>query len=310
MVTNPKINFKQAILSTFAFFDIFDYPLTKDEVEEYLYKLPPDTHQIDIYLRESPSISYSDGLYCLKGREENFVKTQERKEIAKKLWKKIDRFRKIFDMIPFIRMIAVGNNLSYDNPTKKSDIDLLIVTKPGRIFTARTLVTFWTHLFGSRRYGEKIKNRFCLSFYITEDNLNLEKISLEGQDIYLAYWIKNLQPISGDYHTYIDLIDTNRKYLSGFFQTPVNYQKRHYRQNKGLVKSLRIFQENLLSKNLGNKIESWLKKWQLKRMHKKLEELDKKEASIIISNQILKFHNVDRREYYRKRWEKKVAEIV
>jgi|SRR3989339_55945 len=310
MVTNPKINFKQAILSTFAFFDMFDYPLTKDEVEEYLYKLPLDQHQIDIYLRESPQISYSDGLYCLKGREENFVKTQERKEIARKLWKKISRFRKIFDTIPFVRMIAVGNNLSYDNPTKKSDIDLIVITKPGRMFIARTLLTFWTHLFGSRRYANKIKNRFCLSFYITEDNLNMDKIALDDHDIYLAYWIKNLQPICGDYQTYIDLIDINRKYLSGFFQTPVNYQKRHYRPNNGMIKSLRIFQENLLSGKLGDKIEKHLKNWQISRMHRKLEALDKKDASIIISDQILKFHNVDRREYYRKRWAKKVAEVI
>jgi len=312
MVTNPKINFKQAILSTFAFFDMFDFPLSREEVEEYLYKLPLDEHQIDIYLKNSALLSYSEGLYCLKGHEENFFKNQERREIAKKLWKKVNRYRRIFNLIPFIRLIAVGNNLAYDNPTKKSDIDLLVVTKPGRMFTARIFLTTLVHLFGARRFGDKIKGRFCLSFYITEDNLNMEKLAIED-DIYLAYWIKTLQPVSGDYQTYIDLIDHNRKFLEQFFKTPINYQKRRYRTNRGLVKILRQWQEKMLSGKFGDKLETKLKGWQLKRAKQKFEKMDqntKKEADIIIDEKILKFHNIDRRKYYKERWLKNTATLI
>ncbi len=312
MVLNTKLNFKQAILSTFAFFDMFDYPLSREEVEEYLYKLPLDEHQIEIYLKNSPNLSYSDGLYCLKGNEEAFFKMQERRFLAKKYWKRIGKFRKIFNIIPFIRLVVVANNLAYDNPTKKSDIDLVVVTKPGRLFIARTLLTFWTHLFGVRRHGEKIVGRFCLSFYLTEDNLNLESIAIE-HDVYLAYWLKTLQPVCGDYQTYIDLIDQNRKFLNGFFETPINYQKRHYRANRGWVRALRRFQEKLLTGKFGNRLESKLRIWQMDRMQKKLESMTEKESSeaaIIISDKILKFHNIDRREYYKKRWIKKVQEII
>ena len=176
MVLKYKINFKQAILSTFAFFDMFDYPLSQEEVEEYLYLLPPDPHQIDIYLKNSAILSYSDGLYCLKGREDIFIKNQERTRLSKKLWKKVNKMRKVFDSIPFIKLIAVTNNLSYDNPKSNSDIDLLVITTPNRLFTARMLLTFWTHIFGIRRHGKKVAGRLCLSFYLTEDNLDLSKI--------------------------------------------------------------------------------------------------------------------------------------
>lgn len=306
MLTNPKINFKQAILSTFAFFDMFDFPLSREEVEEYLYKLPLDEHQINIYLKNSALLSYSEGLYCLKGREENFFKNQERREIAKKLWKKVNRFREVFNLIPFIRLIAIGNNLAYDNPTKKSDIDLFIITKPDRMFTARIFITILTHLLGARRYKNKIKGRFCLSFYITEDNLEMEKLAIED-DIYLAYWIKTLQPVSGDYQSYIDFIDHNRKLLEQFFKTPINYQKRRYRTNRGLIKIIRTWQENMLSGKFGDKFEEKLKNWQLKRSRLKFETMNekaKKEASIIIGEKILKFHNIDRRQYYKERWMK------
>ncbi len=312
MVINPKLNFKQAILSTFAFFDMFDYPLSVGEVEEYLYKLLPDDHQIDIYLKNSPALSYSDGLYCLKGNEEAFFKMHERRKMAKRYWKRMNKFRKVFNMIPFIRLVAVANNLAYDNPTKKSDIDLVVIAKPGRLFTSRLLITFWTHILGTRRHHDKIKGRFCLSFYLTEDNLNLEPIAIQN-DIYLAYWLKTLQPVCGDYQTYIDLIDKNRTLLGEFFAAPINYQKRHYRSNRGWVRKLRRMQEKVLGGKFGNWIESKLQTMQLNRMNRKLDEMDEKqqkEASIVISDKILKFHNIDRREYYKNRWMKKVKDIT
>jgi len=312
MVLNPKLNFKQAILSTFSFFDMFDYPLSQEEVEEYLYKLPLDEHQIDLYLKNSAALSYSDGLYCLKGNEEAFFKMDERRKMAKRYWEKIRKFRKIFNIIPFIRLVAVANNLAYDNPTKRSDIDLVIITKPGYMFIARTCLTISTHLFRMRRHGSKIRGRFCLSFYITEDNLDLEKIAIEN-DIYLAYWLKTLQPVCGDYQTYIDLMDHNRKFLERFFATPLNYQKRHYRANRGWVRKIRRFRERILRGKFGKWLEGKLRSWQMKRMQAKLEKMSKnegKEANIIISDKILKFHNIDRREYYKKRWIKKVKEVI
>lgn len=312
MVLNTKINFKQAILSTFAFFDMFDYPLSREEVEECLYKLPLDEHQIELYLKNSAALSYSDGLYCLKGNEEAFFKMHERRKLAKKYWQRVNKFRKIFNIIPFIRLVAVANNLSYDNPTKKSDIDLVVVTKPGRMFIARTLLTIWIHIFGVRRHGQKIQGRFCLSFYLTEDNLNMDSIAFE-HDIYLAYWLKTMQPVCGDYQTYIDLIDHNRRFLESFFATPINYQKRHYRTNRGWIRAIRRFQEKLLRNKFGDRIEEKLRSWQMKRMQQKLEsftENEGKEASIIISDKMLKFHNLDRRQYYKKRWIKKIQDIV
>jgi len=312
MVLNTKINFKQAILSTFAFFDMFDYPLSQEEVEEYLFQMPLDEHQIDLYLKNSAALSYSDGLYCLKGNEEAFFKMHERRAMAKKYWQKIGKFRKIFNMIPFIRLVAIANNLAYDNPTKRSDIDLVVVTKPGRLFTARLLLTFWTHLFRMRRHGKRIQGRFCLSFYLTEDNLSLESIAI-NEDIYLAYWLKTLQPVCGDYQTYIDLMDHNRKFIEDFFATPLNYQKRHYRANRGWVRTIRRFKESLLRKKFGDWLEEKLREWQMTRMQKKLDgmtEQEEKEASIIISDKMLKFHNIDRREYYKKRWIKRVKEVI
>lgn len=271
--------------------------------------MPLDQHQIDIYLKNSALLSYSDGLYCFKGREDIFIKNQERIQLAKKLWKRVNKTRKVFNWIPFVKLVAVANNLSYDNPKSNSDIDLLVVTTPERLFTARMLLSFWTHLLRVRRHGKKVAGRFCLSFYITEDNLDLSEIALE-EDIYLAYWFKTLQPIAGTYQTYIDLIDQNRDFLKNYFDRPPHYQKRHFRRPKGLPSTLKRLQENLLSGKLGDWLEEKLRNWQLQRAHEKLKKVDQKDASIIISDKILKFHNIDRREYYLKRWKKSVESMT
>jgi predicted nucleotidyltransferase len=111
-------------------------------------------------------------------------------------------------------MVGVTGGLAMKNATVKSDWDLLIVIKSGKIWTGRTLVTILTQLLGKRRYGKKIVDRVCLNFFVTDQSLEVITkdlfsaseymflFPLYGWQIYLRFqmknhWIKNMKPHYG-----------------------------------------------------------------------------------------------------------------
>ncbi len=110
--------------------------------------------------------------------------------------------------IPGIEMIAIVNSLSMYATHPDSDIDLFIVTKPGMIWFVRFFSTFilWKH--GVWRKGEDIRENLCLSFFITTEAMDLEKIAIEN-DIYLYYWIYYMKPVFVQHDTYEKFIKAN-----------------------------------------------------------------------------------------------------
>ena len=57
------------------------------------------------------------------------------------------------------------------------------------------------------------------------------KIALKPYDIYLAFWIKTLEPIAGDYKIYEKLISENSRFLSQYFENPITV-KRSFRKKE------------------------------------------------------------------------------
>ena len=110
------------------------------------------------------------------------------------LFERAKKYIKKISWIPGIEMVAVVNSLSMYATHRDSDIDLFIVTKPGMIWFVRFFSTVTLWFYGVWRHGKDIRENFCLSFFITTDALNLEKIAIEN-DIYLYYWIKYMKPI-------------------------------------------------------------------------------------------------------------------
>ena len=100
----------------------------------------------------------------------------------------------ILRIIPFVKMVAICNNLSFGRVDEHSDIDIFVVAERGRLFFVRSFITFLLHISGVRRHGNKVAGRFCLSFFVDEEGTDLSKIALE-KDIYLAFWVKNLVPV-------------------------------------------------------------------------------------------------------------------
>lgn len=221
-------------------------------------------------------------------------------DLERKLWHKVEKYLPILQIVPFVRMIAVCNNLAFGKVDEKSDIDIFIVAKEGRLFFVRSFVTFILHVLGVRRHGNKVAGRFCLSFFVDEKDVDLSRIALE-KDIYLAFWVKNLVPV----------IENN---FTGDFMKKNDWARTYFENDEEFVlKKDRIFKMNfafkvlqgifyvVLKGKLGNFIENRLKTWQLKRAKEKAKHIGE-EGNVVLNEHILKFHNIDRRREYRSLW--------
>lgn len=317
-MNNEMKNFSElekAILKTLAFFDIFDYPLTLVEIYKWLYQ-PGSNYQIfDISqildLRNLISkISTKNGFYFLRGRDIIIQTRLERYQIAEKKFKIALRSVWFLRSIAFIEMIAVCNNVGYNNGTKESDIDFFIVVKKGRLWLSRLMITLVATLLRVRRHDKKTVDRVCLSFYISDDHLDLSDIALKPTDPYLAYWFATLAPIynEGVYSKFIKANDWLKNYLPNFYFPVLN--NRRVIKDSSFVKFLKNFDELVWGTAAGDWLEKFAKLIELKKINKYLgSSINEPNTNVIISESMLKFHKIDRREAYKDLWQKKLNSL-
>lgn len=283
---------REACYSTLVYFDLFDFPLNFEEIRTYFLGKQPAADDLKTFLDNDKNVGFKDGFYFLKGRENIVAIRKERNAVSELYWKKARFFLGLVRILPFIKMIAVCNTLAFHNATKNSDIDLFIVAKEGRLFIVRFLTVFLFSILGVRRHGEKIAGRFCLSFYVTDEFLNLKPVQLGADDIYLPFWIITLRPVCG-LATYKKFLSENAwasEYFGGRAVGPgLNIMKTAI-----VAKIISAFFEFLLNGKLGSMVEEKLRKIQFKRHQVNLSKFGQ-ESSIIVTEKMLKFHNVDKR---------------
>jgi len=301
---------QKSIRGTIVYFDIFEYPLTSFEIYKYLWR--PEQRftlaQVNKELKkmvDEKILVLREGFFCLRGSEENKksrnqenIKTRKKRYlIAQEKMKKARPYVKLISKIPFVKAIFICNNLGYLNAPDDSDIDLAIITSKNTIWTVRLLAVGLMMLFNKRPNERTQKDKICLSFYITEENLDMQSLAYEN-DIHFIYWLNQFMPVYGKQ----DLIDKFYKanswikeYLPNCIHVKTN--RRWFMTQKNIIK--KIF-EILLAPRF---INTWLEKIQLKEMPRHLFDLAWQEnTDVVISNKILKFHDQDARLEVRDAW--------
>lgn len=291
---------RDSLLKTIAFFDLFDFPLTAEEIKEHLYQYDRPLHIKEVKgilgeLVTEGMLETIKDYYALRGRAALPETRKTRKFIAEKFWTRVKFYSKTMQRVPFVRMIAVCNNLSYDNVEESSDIDLLVVAEPGYLWTARFFLTVLLHFFGVRRHGKHVAGRFCLSFFVTSEKLNMGELQIQPEDPYLAYWTQTLAPIYGE-AAYKEFKKANTPWL---------------RERYGLLfldsgkRQLFDFKASGFKRVLEWIFGAWFENL-MKRTLKKKTLLSAArlgpEAGVIVNDQMLKFHNQDRRKEYLQKW--------
>ncbi len=288
-----KKSLAESAWQTVCWFDIFGQPVNAKEIHRFLFSAKASQKDVEKVLAKDSRIGKSFGFYFPRGRSALVLKRCAHHHRAEKLWGEVLRHRFIFRLTPFLKLVAIGNTLAMGWPKKNSDIDLLVVAEKNRLFTTRFFLTLFTQIFGMRRSKRKIARRFCLSFFLTENSLDLEKIKIGREDPYLAFWVTTLVPIYGEGEEFFATNGWIKKYFPNLKLPAI--------QKKIRQKS---FLERILSGKSGDFLERILKKWQLARSRRKQKNCGRN--AVVITEEMLKFHETDRRKEFLEKWKERI----
>lgn len=177
---------ERAILKTLSYHDLFDYPLTLEEIHRFLIGKKASLRKLQSTINHQPSIINRGGLYFLKGREEIVSLRKRRERISKKKLAITKRIADWLRLIPTVKMVAVTGTLAMKNAKKNDDIDLLVVIRADRLWLTRFLVVLLIELIAKRPQLEekKFKDAICLNIFLDERHLQMPK---EKQNLFVAH---------------------------------------------------------------------------------------------------------------------------
>jgi hypothetical protein len=187
---------ENAILQTLAYSDIFDYPLTSDELHRFLV-VSASQHDMEQCLVRMGTVSSKEGKFFLAGREGIVELRKSRETTSRKVFNRAIVYGRLLGALPFIRMVALTGSLAMLNLSRNPDMDFMLVCKPGRLWTARAFAIAlgkFTGLFG---------DTICPNLIVSENALEWT-----SHDLYSARELCQMIPIVGA-DIYFDLFAAN-----------------------------------------------------------------------------------------------------
>lgn len=179
----------RAVLRTLAYADVFDYPLTAGETHHYLISQtcgPADVAQALACLGARGMVETRGGWFHLPGRADVCEARRSRAAASSRLWIAARRWGLRAAALPFVRMVAVTGALSMDNAADGDDIDLFVVSVPGRVWLTRLMAVSLVRL--ARAAGVGV----CPNYVLAEDAL-----AQTQRDLYVAHEIAQMRPLAG-----------------------------------------------------------------------------------------------------------------
>ena len=258
---------QRAIVQTVAYVDGFDYPLTAAEIHRYLIGIPADLNWIEYLLQQETlvpkQLHHYDNYYMLPGRQAMVRIRQQREQIAQQLWPQALHYGRLLAQLPFVRMVGVTGSLAVNNTDTDADLDYLLVTENGHLWTSRALSLLVVKLAARRDIV------VCPNYFISQRALDMGDHSL-----YMAHEVIQMIPLSGMliYERFRQVNRWTEQFLPNAQHVPPPFpplMNRHYGQR--LV-------EGLLGNRLGNRLEQWEMERKIRKFKQQLSTGDTETA--------------------------------
>jgi hypothetical protein len=251
------VNIQKNILSTLAYFNLFDYPLKKEEVVAFLaQKCDPYGFERAMQQLLEENIVFRVG-HFLSLRNDPCLAERRKKgnQKAGEMMRNALASAKIISLFPFVRGVAVSGSLSKNFAGEGADVDLFIITSTDRLWISRTIL----HLFKKLTFLSGRQHLYCMNYFVDESQLNiLEK------NIYTAIETVTLLPLYGNFEEFYKENTWTKKFLPNVGN--------HAENPAPILKSIpvKIF-ERILNNKIGGKIDTYLMKTTASRWRKKTE---------------------------------------
>jgi hypothetical protein len=252
---------RHSILKVLAYFDLFDYPLTGEDIVFFL-----DREVERLLLYDELEAMIDEGclfrigeFYSLRDDPALAERRLRGNHNAQKLLKIAARGSRLLFRFPFVRGVGISGSLSKNFADEQADIDYFIITSPNRLWIARTLM----HLFKKLNSLIGREDWYCMNYYVDEQALRIEE-----NNIFTATELITLLPVCGN-GALEDFFDAN-DWATGYFPSySLKKTNMHPSQPRSWLKGL---VERLLDNRLGDKLDDFFLALTTRRWSKKTGE--------------------------------------
>ena len=221
-------------LKPILYFSIFKYPLTKEEIFEFsdcasIFELE---QELTVLLKKEVIFKIHD-YYSITNNPELITRRTKGNTMAKEILPKAKKVAKFIGKFPYVESVSLSGALAKGYYDEDGDFDFFIITKPNRLWVARTLLILYKKIFllNSKKY-------FCVNYFITSSQLQIvEKnrftaseivtlIPVSGRDTFVAFlkentWVKTYLPNKKSINT-SSIIEVNKNLGSKSMQLILN----------------------------------------------------------------------------------------
>lgn len=248
------------ILKTLGYFDLFHYPLTREEI--YLFHAEPVSHSaIDAALNtlvNNRSVFRLDEFYAVQNDISLASRRRKGNLLAVEQMKRAGKVAKLLSRFPFTRGIAVSGSLSKNFANNETDIDFFIVTEANRLWIARTFM----HLYKKLTFLTGHQNWFCMNYYVDEAGLEIVE-----KNIFTAMEIVTLIPMQGK--DSLDNFMAGNGWIKKYFPVERIVINDTPEIQRGVIRKL---VERIFYGNFGTSVDKWLMNITDRRWQKKAEK--------------------------------------
>lgn len=258
-------NTEAAILRTILYGDVFNYPMTLDEIHHFLISdrpIPRTTieHAMTNSTALKALLHQADGYITLEARADLIPKRIARLEAARRMWDSAQVYAAWLARLPFVRMVALTGSLAMHNPAHgDDDYDYMLITARHRVWTARALAILLV------KWGQRRGITICPNFVLAEDRLEQDRC-----DLFVAHEVMQMIPLYGD-AVYHDLLHANTWTLAHLPNAARPFHRAPEYHPQPAWQWLKTTLERLLTGGIGDRLEAWEYQRKLRRFSPSLQ---------------------------------------
>ncbi len=180
---------EQNIIRVLLYFDIFNYPLTPDEILQFM---PITSLRITSSIEELRARNYVhslNGFYSVQNNLALATRRENGNRLAENKLQTAERYSRFISSFPFVRAIMLSGSISKGYMDEKSDIDYFIITSPGRLWFVRTVLALFRRIFLFNSH----KN-LCTNYFVDTNQLEISE-----KNIYSSIEIATLKQMYGEH---------------------------------------------------------------------------------------------------------------
>lgn len=238
------------------------------------------------------------GRLALRDYEEHIERGRQNELYFPRKIRRARRTAGYLSKLPWVRAVVLCNTTALGQARDGSDLDFFVIVKTGAIWRSRFFSALPFALLNARpavfeKQNQK-KDPVCLSFFITDEQLDLWGFGLPDDDPYLRHWFLSLMPLTDD------------GVMRHFWDQNFELRRRHPLAKPWIALSGHDYSVGgKLKYGLQNSwLEGFVKRLQWKRFPKIIKEMANQDTRVVVNDRILKFHVQDQREKFKQDYQR------